>query len=485
MIVVGGPDVDHRNPNDFLTRYPHYDYVVYGDGEDSFVKFIDAVLDNDLSDQRLHSIPNLIFRDSKHSVVKNAFVIYRGELYTEHSPWLHCREQFARDCDLVKSMNMQPYAAWDSDRGCPYDCSFCDWTAGGLYHKITKRKYDFRDEIQLFADNGATMSVTNANFGIVSRDLEIAEFIFEKIGCGQYPGFNFPGLNMAKLNKDRVEQILRLQTKYLNNIIITMAIQSMSEEVLSNIGRPSVPWEDQKKIIFSLREEGHVVNPNIEMIVGLPGETRESWDYAMGEILDLYPIGELRAHSWHILPGSPGARPEYQEKHGVKVYPSLVVSATRQGGVIDISRVNGILTLSQEAHSTQLVADPTAHGDYLTEEEILRLIKQESLATNGMFFVDELVWGSHNSDIEDVLYQLMSAGVVELLLRKGYNAAISKKMYHSLKDRMWKRACQDADWFRKCQEITGCVPNWIQHNGKIYMYQLAFTDPNVGLKLLS
>ena len=65
---------------------------------------------------------------------------------------------------------MLPY---ETSRGCPYNCSFCDWTSG-LTHKTYYRKFDIESELEFLADNGITnFHLSDANFGQIDQDLSL------------------------------------------------------------------------------------------------------------------------------------------------------------------------------------------------------------------------------------------------------------------------------------------------------------------------
>ena len=66
---------------------------------------------------------------------------------------------------------------WETNRGCPFQCTFCDW---GSATKTKVRKWDMDklfEEIEWFADNKIPyIDCCDANFGIFTdRDLSLAK----------------------------------------------------------------------------------------------------------------------------------------------------------------------------------------------------------------------------------------------------------------------------------------------------------------------
>ena len=68
----------------------------------------------------------------------------------------------------------------ESNRGCPFGCTFCDW-GSATNQKV--RKFDLqrvKDEIEWIGRHEVRVIwVADANFGIYERDIELAEWICE------------------------------------------------------------------------------------------------------------------------------------------------------------------------------------------------------------------------------------------------------------------------------------------------------------------
>jgi putative methyltransferase len=318
IIIAGGPESNWRQYQQFMTDYPHYDYIVYGDGEESFIRLIDLLAVNKARTIDLLNIPNLMFRDQQNKLYQTPHQVYRGNLFTDYSSLIHCQEEFVRDCATVRSRGARVNISYETDRGCPYKCSFCDWSAG-LHNKVIKKKYNPNDEIYLLAEQGCLVLISNANFGIYDQDFETARLFWSLQASGLYPGFELNSPSWAKLNKDRVIAFFRLQAEITGTLRTKIALQSISPEVLENIDRPSIEWPKFKKILLDLVNE--ISNPvayELEIIAGLPGESADSWTWMLYEFIDLpTPINgqSSGAAFWYMLPNSPGADPEYIKTH--------------------------------------------------------------------------------------------------------------------------------------------------------------------------
>ncbi len=80
-------------------------------------------------------------------------------------------------------------APWETNRGCPFKCSFCDWgsaTASRVYRFDEER---IGNEVEWFGNQRVgTVICCDANFGIVNRDEKIAEAI---VNSRKSKGFPF------------------------------------------------------------------------------------------------------------------------------------------------------------------------------------------------------------------------------------------------------------------------------------------------------
>ena len=64
---------------------------------------------------------------------------------------------------------------YETDRGCPYMCTYCDW-GGATEDKVSKFPLDqIYDDVMWLGQNKIPyVFLCNANFGILKRDVQIA-----------------------------------------------------------------------------------------------------------------------------------------------------------------------------------------------------------------------------------------------------------------------------------------------------------------------
>lgn len=265
IIIFGGPELPITE-KDIFERFPFIDIVVKGEGEITFKRVLEGLVDgSDLLD-----IPGLLI--NRETLVDTGQAERIDDLGEIPSPYL----TGVFDKLIAETSGVEWNATLETNRGCPYACTFCDW--GSLtYNKV--KKFDLQrvfDELEWIGKNKCGfVSITDANFGMfVERDDAIADKLLEVQEKYGYP-YTF-SVAWAKNQKAEVFDIVfKLIKSPKFNQGLTVSVQSMDLDVLENIKRKNL---DQHKIseIFSLCDK-HSVPVYTEVILGLPGETKESW----------------------------------------------------------------------------------------------------------------------------------------------------------------------------------------------------------------
>jgi len=179
-----------------------------------------------------------------------------------------------------------PTALWamtlETNRGCPYACTFCDW-GGVTYSKIKKFGLErVSAEMQWAQQNNvAYIFCADANFGIFrDRDLEIARIMRQAAQNSKIEAIN---LQYAKNSTEVVFDIAKEIGAYGRGV--TVSVQSMHDITLAAIKRNNLDVNDIGALMKLSEKTG--VSTYTEMILGLPGETWHSWCHGMCKLLEL------------------------------------------------------------------------------------------------------------------------------------------------------------------------------------------------------
>ena len=313
LIIVGGPHIPIKQDK-WFKDHPYIDIAVVNEGEEIFENVLLEGI-NDIPDySKINGIilndTNDILRTPSHPRMKDLDVI--------PSPYLTgFFEKLMTDHPNVKF-----HATWESNRGCPFRCSFCDW--GGLtYQKV--KIFDInrcKDEITYISDKKMfAMWISDANFGIFKkRDIELVQHLVDIYNKEGYPEF-FPTLGYAKTPPKKngvaeIQKLIREALPFDKTPSPRVAIQSFDHDTLANIRRDNLSIADLDLIVDNQKQND--VPFEVELIIPLPGMTYNSfisdWEYFLqNDSSDgmIYPA--------MVLPNSEFGAPEYQKKYKIKV----------------------------------------------------------------------------------------------------------------------------------------------------------------------
>jgi hypothetical protein len=254
---------------------------------------------------------------------------------------------------LIKA---NPDAMWnmvlETNRGCPYQCTFCDWGSLTL-SKVKKFTLDrVKAETEWAAKNRVGyIFVADANFGIFKeRDLEIAKMIRD---AADMPESLIDGLNIqyAKNSTHVVYEIAKIMEESGLGRGITVSVQSMNEDTLDAIKRKNLGINDTKSLM-AISEKTNIATYT-EFILGLPLETLATWKKGLTNILELGQHNSIELWFAQVLVNSELGQPESKRKYGIKTvtakdyYPMLDEHDWRDI-VEEIEIINQTNTMSTE-----------------------------------------------------------------------------------------------------------------------------------------
>ena len=267
FIFCGGPEPPVTDP-DFFEKFPYIDVVVIQEGEISARAILEE-LKNDKPE--FTHIPGLLVNVDGKTV--NTGEPERIQVLDEiPSPYL---------TDVFKElMEKHPEVRWnvtlETNRGCPYACTFCDW--GSLtYNKV--KMFDLHrvyQELEWVGKNGCDfISLADANFGMFpERDMMIAEKLI-----AVQKEYNNPQAYTIAWAKNQKQEVVDIVKKLIyeggSKMGLNLSVQSMDDDVLDIIKRKNLEINKIEEV-FKLCEE-HNIPLYTELILGLPGETLTSW----------------------------------------------------------------------------------------------------------------------------------------------------------------------------------------------------------------
>jgi radical SAM superfamily enzyme YgiQ (UPF0313 family) len=302
LIIFGGPQVPDRSEG-FFKEHPYVDILVHNEGE-----------------LTLENIFNAFLKDKDYSNVKG---ISTKDFKTPPQPRINDLESLPSPYltgtvwQLMDKNDSPKWAfPWETDRGCPYQCTFCDW---GSATKTMLRKYTedrLFKEIEYFADNDmAYMECCDANFGIFQeRDMRIARKLTEtslKKGCPK-----FWQSAWAKFSSEKIIPIAKELQRGGLLTSVTLSVQSLDETTLDIIKRENIKFDSFAELSGTFRANG--IPTYSEIIRGLPGETLESFKRGLGIMITDTQISTIYIFNCGVYVNAPMNEPSYKEHYKIK-----------------------------------------------------------------------------------------------------------------------------------------------------------------------
>lgn len=324
LTIHGGPDVPKYaiDVDAYFAANTSLDIVVIGEGEATFPELLEALIgivgDEPPDLSCLRDVAGIAFRDGER-VVRTADRERISDVDAIPSPFLTGLFDSCGDAGL-------PIGVIETNRGCPYGCTFCDWGSATL-SRIRKFSLDrVFAELEWCARHRANaIYLADANFGIFPRDVQIAEKVVEL-----KERYGFPKVletNYAKNSVKYLGQIVK--TLSAGGILTTglLSLQSMDKNTLETIRRSNIKLEQYENLAREFRNEGLPLN--VDIMMGLPGATKESFLEDLQQCVDR----EVRARVFptQLLVNSPMNDPEYRQDNQVVTSNPISASWGKEG----------------------------------------------------------------------------------------------------------------------------------------------------------
>ena len=250
LIFAGGP-VLTTNPRPYEE---FFDFMMIGDGEDSFLKVLDILKNNDKKNalKLLESIEGIYIPEKK---VKKATVNLNNVIYTS----ILSDKSYFKDTFIIEVA-----------RGCMNRCAFC--TAS--YINLPFRHYEYEkiiEAIELGLKYTNKIALLGAQISAHPRFNDIMKYLREKMEQGQEIQLGISSLRTDSVTPEMVQTLVMGGQKHS-----TIAIECASERLRRFINK-NLKEEQIINAVKTARENG-LKGLKIYSMIGVPNETQEDID---------------------------------------------------------------------------------------------------------------------------------------------------------------------------------------------------------------
>lgn len=274
-IVLGGPEISHETEG-----HPHLkfaDYVITGESDFSFREFCtDFFSGLKPSTQVIRSpLPDI-------KLIQLPYDLYTTEDITNRLIYV------------------------EASRGCPYKCEYC---LSSLDKSV--RNFDlqqFLDAMKQLLDRGArTFKFVDRTFNLSpTTSTQILKFFLEHKDLGLFLHFEMVPDRLPTEIKDLITQFPE------GSLQFEIGLQTLNPVVAAAVSRKN----DLIKVAENLKflKEHTKIHSHTDLIVGLPGETLESFSKGFDQLAEMHP-DEIQVGVLKRLKGTPITRKEKEAEY--------------------------------------------------------------------------------------------------------------------------------------------------------------------------
>jgi hypothetical protein len=191
----------------------------------------------------------------------------------------------------------------ETTRSCPYGCTFCV-QSNGWYNKIygfsTER---IKSELRYFSERMAThidvpLAISDSNFGMYPRDLEIAKILAEISR-----EFGWPRSFNVDTGKSQPDRLVEVALTLGRRMVMGLSPQSLNEPTLAAISRTNLGGKNNRKSVYAQFKDNDIKS-TAAIIVPLPEETKDSFISGLRDLSDAH-VEQPLAYTTMLLKGTP------------------------------------------------------------------------------------------------------------------------------------------------------------------------------------
>jgi radical SAM superfamily enzyme YgiQ (UPF0313 family) len=313
LIVFGGPQVPDK-AEAFLRRNPFIDIACHGEGEAVFL----GILEN-FPSRTWENVPSTSWLDAGGQFHNNGRAERLRDITVIPSPYLEgIFDPLMRANPAEKWLIL-----WETNRGCPFQCTFCDW-GSAVAAKVSQFDLErLLREVDWFANKKIEfVFCCDANYAMLARDYEITKYVADTKARLGYP--KALSVQNTKNGTDRAYKVQKLLSDAGLNKGVAIALQSVDNGTLKAIKRHNISTESFQELQRRFTRDR--VETYSDLILGLPGETYDSFADGVSSVIENGQHNRIQFNNLSILPNAEMGDPEYQKKYGMVTVETAIIN---------------------------------------------------------------------------------------------------------------------------------------------------------------
>lgn len=320
LIITGGPHQYFKHHKNWFSKHAFLDASLPSEvyGEIAITDILDNLRADNTVDWNLVEQMRYPSRD-RTMILHSSKATYKRDFKWNYSAFACQRRELDEYVKHFRSHCDRPlHCKIETTRGCPYECTFCDWGGGVGTKVIAKSLESVKQDLDvLLAYDVASIYVCDANFGINGdRDVSIVQYLADRKreSTKPFPYVQYGGFAKTNRHFDYLKQIFTIEAENNMSYVYKISQQTFDLEILNDIKRTDLRSNEHWDLAQYLRKN-YAYDASVELIMGLPGMTLSKWYKEFDKPFDENVI--VRAYPWHLLPEAESYSPEYRQKFGL------------------------------------------------------------------------------------------------------------------------------------------------------------------------
>tara|TARA_B110000971_G_scaffold219533_1_gene260890 strand:- start:685 stop:2802 length:2118 start_codon:yes stop_codon:yes gene_type:complete len=297
LCIIGGPEfpagtgqrnIKNTNTNatydkclEYLLKRPCVDYYAWSDGEVVVLEILQQFIKNNFSVENLKKNDNPIKGSASISKDKKTLLVgeYLARIGMEGSVKSEGRDTILSPYTtglLDKFLDGRSIPAFETAKGCPFMCTFCDQglDASKVTAFSTKRLMEefwyVGEKMSKHKEGTKVVAIFDSNWGLFEKDVDLANNVL-----GVMDKYDWPEFIECLTPKSNRENLLKINDVLKNRVQVGLSMQSMNIQTLSDIKRKNWTTAEYLDFVEEIKKRGKAATS--EMIIPLPGETKETY----------------------------------------------------------------------------------------------------------------------------------------------------------------------------------------------------------------